>query len=369
MSLEKIETENLVIGGGIAGTAAAWRFAEMGREVVLLEKGRIGEEASGRCGGGVRQQYRDSRETPFAIKAVRMWEEMAQSLDEDLEYDQGGNIKLLRTEEDLSIGRARVEREISQGLEVSFLSAEETRERLPLLSPDTPLFGATYCPSDGTANPIKVTKAIGREAAKIGAQLHINEPARHMVPGGDRVHAVRTDKAIYYARNIILAAGPWSGTLLFDLGLKLHLILKQSNILVTQPLDQVVPGFISWDTGYMRQAKDGNIHIGVRTVINKGFDKTLDYRVLMDAGRDFPEVFPFLRDYNIIRGFCGLLTYTADDIPVVDRAPGYDNLWVVTGFSGHGFCLGPYMGRVTADWIMKGECPEDLSEFSYGRFK
>ncbi len=369
MSITSVETEFLVIGGGIAGTAAAWRLAEKGREVVLLEKGRIGEEASGRCGGGVRQQYRDPRETPSAINAVQMWAEMDAVLDEDLEYDRGGNIKLVRSPEELSLAEARVEREQSQGLEVSFISPEETRERLPMLSKDIPLFGATYCPSDGTANPLKVTKAIGRAAAKAGAQLCINEPVLEMEPDGDRVKYVRTDKAIYRARNIILAAGPWSGGLLFDLGLRLHLTIKKVSILITQPLPPVIAGFVSWDTGYTRQAKDGNIHIGARTAINKGLDKKLDYRVLMDAGRDFPEVFPFLRDINIIRAFSGLLTYTADDIPVVDRVPGYDNLWAVTGFSGHGFCLGPYMGRVVADWICDGECPEDLSEFAYGRFK
>jgi sarcosine oxidase subunit beta len=255
MSFITVDTEFLVIGGGIAGTAAAWRLAEKGREVVLLEKGRIGEEASGRCGGGVRQQYRDQRETPFAIKAVKMWEEMDAVLDEDLEYDQGGNIKLLRSQDEFDQAKARVEREQSQGLGVCLISPEETRERLPFLAPDIPIFGGTHCPTDGTANPLKVTKAIGRAAAKAGAQVRINEPALQFLADENRIRMVRTDNTLYRARNIILAAGPWSGGLLFDLGLRLHLTVKKVSILITQPVPPVIPGFISWDTGICARQK------------------------------------------------------------------------------------------------------------------
>ncbi len=364
-----METEVVVIGGGIAGAAAAWRLAEKGRQVVLLEKGRVGEEASGRCGGGVRQQYRAPAETPFAIKAVEMWTEMAAVLDEDLEYDREGNLRLLRSKEQLEAAKVRVAREQEQGLEVNLISPDEVRERLPHISPEMSLYGATHCPGDGTANPLKVTKAIGRAAEAAGALVHINEPVRQLITAGGRVRAVLTDRNRYRPEKVILAAGAWSKGMLYEIGLNLPLTVRKSNLLITHAQPPLIPGFVSWDAGYLRQARDGNIHLGARTIISGEFDKRLEYRVLLDAGRDYPEVFPFLRDINIIRAFSGLVTYTPDLIPVVGQAPGFENLWVATGFSGHGFCLGPFMGRVVADWICGAECPEDLSAFAAGRFQ
>lgn len=367
--MDVVKTDVLIIGAGVTGTSAAWRLAESGREAILLDKGRVGEEASGRNGGGVRQQYRDPAETPLSIKAVAMWAEMTERFDVDVEYDRGGNIRLLRSEEELAVGRTRVERENSMGLEVNLLSREEVYERLPLLSPEAGVLGGTHCPTDGTANPLKVAKAIGRAAQAAGAVIRINEPALRFRVADGRIKGVITDKAEYQAQSILLCAGPWTAGLLFELGVPLYLIVKKIHLLITEPLPPRIPGFVSWNTGYTRQAKDGNIHVGVRTASNKGFDKTLEYQALMDGGRDFPEIFPFLRDVNIIRAFSGLITYTADAIPVIDRVPGVDNMYLAAGFSGHGFCLGPYVGRVMADWISSGDCPEDLSAFSIRRFQ
>ncbi len=367
--MNRIDTEVLVIGGGISGTSATWRLAEKGREVILLDKGRIGEEASGRAGGGVRQQYRDPAELPFSMKAVEMWEEMAQVLDEDLEYERGGNYRLLLSQDELEFGQMRLKREQDLGLEVFFWTPEETRAHLPFLAPDLPLYGATYCPSDGTANPLKVTKAIGRAAEAAGADIHAGEPAQSFTIADGKIKEVITNSAIYRPRKVILAAGPWSAELLLELGVMLHLLIRQNHILLTQAVPKIIPGFISYSTGYMRQAKDGNIHLGARILTGHGYDKSLDYRALMDVAREAPVIVPFLRELNIIRAFCGLITITPDAIPVIDLVPGIENLYLMTGFSGHGFCLGPYMGRVVADWVCQGECPQDLSAFSFARFK
>ena len=91
---------------------------------------------------------------------------------------------------------------------------------------------------------------------------------------------------------------------------------------------------------------DGNLHLGVRGEPLQNYDKELTFGALAHAGRHFPRVFPFIRKLNVIRGFTGITTWPPDAIPIIDRAPGIDGLYLATGFSGHGFCMGPIVGRL-----------------------
>ena len=160
----KNAADAVVIGGGIVGSSIALRLSESGQSVILLDKGRIGEEASGRNGGGVRQQDRHPAELPLAMEAIKIWAAMKDELDCDVGYRRGGNIHYAHSPEKLESFRKTAERENSAGLKVEILSPEETRYITPNLSDKVPLFGAKHCPSDGTANPLLVAKAIGRVA-------------------------------------------------------------------------------------------------------------------------------------------------------------------------------------------------------------
>ena len=98
------------------------------------------------------------------------------------------------------------------------------------------------------------------------------------------------------------------------------------------------------------------------------FNKTLDLSVLLDAGHHFPQVFPLLRNLQIIRGFSGLLCHTPDGVPIIDQAHPLESLYLAAGFCGHGFCLGPVVGRLMAEWIVEGRPSMDLHAFSGLRF-
>jgi sarcosine oxidase subunit beta len=164
------------------------------------------------------------------------------------------------------------------------------------------------------------------------------------------------------------AAGPWARKLLQVIGLDFPVTFRKSQILVTEPLSPVIREFVSFDKGYLRQAKDGNLHLGVRGIPIVELETSQTMSSFEDVGAHFPEAFPFLANVQIIRAFAGITTWTADGIPILDVVPGVSGLWVASGFSGHGFCLGPVVGKLLTEWIIDGRPSMDMSAFRWSRF-
>lgn len=363
-----VESEVVVVGAGLVGAFTALRLAQKGKTVCLVEKGLMGREASGRAGGGVRQQFRDPNETPLAMEAIKIWSGMADELGRDVEYRRHGSLRLIQSEKDEESARIRLVRERKAGLEVIWLSPQEIRERLPNLAPDLELVGGTLCPTDGTANPLLLVRSVFRAVVRAGVAVCLNEPVNRFVASGGRVTAALTDRTEYRGSVIVNTAGAWARDLCRTVGLDFPVVFRKSQIVLTEVLPPMITGFVSFENGYVRQALAGNLHLGVRGQPTERLENTSTYQALMDAGRTFPVVFPFMRRVNLIRGFAGITTWPPDQIPIIDRAPGLDGLYLAAGFSGHGFCLAPLVGRLLAEWIADDRPLLDLSAFAWARF-
>lgn len=360
----------IVIGGGIAGTSIALRLAEKGRKVILLEKGRVGEEASGTNGGGVRQQDRHPAELPLAMAAIKLWEGMKDELGCDVGYRQRGNIMIARSESQLESLIHIKDRELAMGLHVEMLSPEETLSITPSLAGNIEILGSKYCPSDGTANPLLVVKAISRMARSIGVRIVEHEPVRKLMRLDDKVTAAVTDNGVYRSPDFVLAAGPWARGLCNTIGFDLPITVRKSRLLITEPLPHAVDQFVILDKLYYRQTLEGNIHIGGHLPHRaEDFDKSVLFNDFVEVFQWLPQNLPFFRNVNIIRACAGLTQFTADTIAILDKAPGLENLFLAVGFSGHGFCLGPIVGKLIAEWIVDGRSSIDLSKLELNRFK
>ena len=366
--LKTVDCDALVIGGGITGCFIALRLAQKGLQVCLADKGPFFREASGRSGGGVRQQFRNPVELPLAMESVRLWQGLSAQLGEDIEYAQGGSLRLHRTRQLHEEDTARVERERGVGLDVHLLTPQQVRARLPVLSEQIELYGGTYCASDGTANPLRLGRAMTHALARAGVALHDHEEIHGLDVSAKRLTGVRGSSCQFRCPAAVNAAGPWARKLLSSIGLDFPVTFRKSQILVTEPMSPVIREFVSFDKGYLRQAKDGNLHLGVRGIPIEALETSQTLSSFEDVARDFPEAFPFLANVQIIRGFAGITTWTPDGIPILDKVPGVDGLWVASGFSGHGFCLGPVVGKLLCEWITAGRPSLDLSAFSWARF-
>jgi sarcosine oxidase subunit beta len=362
------KSDVLVIGGGITGCSIALSLVEKGVSVTLLERGLIGNAASGRNGGGVRQQNRHAAELKLSIAAVRLWRRMAERVGEDVGYRQTGNLRLIEKASSLTNFEAEVKRQLQGGLEVCLLSADEVRKRLPVLSKSITLLGATYCPTDGVADPLKVTRAMACAAARKGAHIIEKQAVTGIRSNGGVIEAIETGVGTYHANVYVNAAGPWARSLCNMIGLDFPIEIKRSQIAVTEPLPPLVREFVSADAGYMRQAESGGFHLGYRSEPVQNFCTDVTLKALLSMAQGYTRLFPVLQKVRVIRSWAGITHWTPDSLPILDRAPGIANLFMCAGFSGHGFCLGPAVGEAMSEWITGGRPELDLSAFAWKRF-
>jgi len=373
--LRDMEAEVVIIGAGITGSSLAWELAKRGKSVIVLEKNEIGREASGRNAGGVRAQNRDKKELLLAMESIKIWEalkdELQKELTVDIEYRQDGNIHLI-FEEEVDYYFDMIKWERAHGLNVEFLNRDDVFKLLPNLSPGLRFIGATYCPTDGTANPLMVTKAIAKMAKRLGAKFLTRTPAASIITKGGLVAGVTTPESNIRSQTVVLAAGPWSIGILKTVGVDFPITPHKTSMFVTERVLPILRGeFIEYGVNfYMRQAVAGNIHFGVR---DKPWFDLDDYSVPLYAFFEdiqiLCEIFPVLKKIRILRAWTGFTAWPGDGVPVIDVIPSLGELYIAAGFSGHGFCLGPVIGQMLAEWIGGKPQPRDLISFNFNRLK
>lgn len=357
----------VIVGGGIMGLSTGYRLAREGHSTLILERSTAGFEASSRNAGGVRQQFRDPRETALAMYSAEIWRHLGAELDADLEYRQGGGFRLALEADDVPELRSIFERDRRAGLPVELLTPAEVATLVPV---DPTAFQlATFCPTDAQANPHKVCAAFAAAARKAGAELRENEGVRTIVRSDDGFE-IATDTAVHRGRQVVIAAGPWSAELLRPLGTDLPLVPRRPEMAETEPVEPFLDAFVSLGDlrGYGRQAASGALNIGVRSI-----DAPLDapessHQRVKSSLEGWARLFPRLNGVEVRRTWTGYTNWTPDGCPVIGPVEGVEDLYVCTGFSGHGYALGPAVGVVLTDLLIGREPPVDVRALGLERF-
>ena len=206
MSAEKRTADVIIIGGGIVGCATAYRLAKRGVDVLVLEKKEIGNGGSCRNAGGVRQSARDPKELQLAMYAVaNIWPQLSDELGVDVEYHQGGNLRLGLTEKDITTLTNHCAKSTRVGLDVKMITGDEARELCPYMSKN--VIAASWCPTDGHANPLKTTLGFYRKALEYGVTFVTGVKVQKLEKVKGRVRKVVTDDGVYEGNQILLCAG------------------------------------------------------------------------------------------------------------------------------------------------------------------
>lgn len=176
----KTKAEVVIIGGGIIGCATAYYLAKMGIEVIVLEgSDHIGNGGSSRNGGGVRQSGRDVRELPLVMYGIRnLWPTLSEELEVDCEYHQDGNLRLGKTEKHREILTRLADSARNVGLDVRMIDGDEVRAINPYLSDE--VICASWCPTDGHANPLTTTLGYYKMARRLGVTFITGEPVTEL---------------------------------------------------------------------------------------------------------------------------------------------------------------------------------------------
>jgi sarcosine oxidase subunit beta len=361
----------LVIGGGIAGCATALQLARRGRKVALLERDQAGVRASGVNFGGVRQNGRDLRELPIAMRARAMWDDLPGLIGFDGEFRATGNLRLAS-----DAGRALqldefFEAASAQGLVLQRLEPVDLVVRYPWLS-TKPILGI-LCPNDGHANPRLVGPAFAFAAQSAGATLVEHTEITEGWYANGAFHLRAADNRSFTAPVLVNCAGAWAGKIAEWFDEAVTLVPEIPQVQVTEPLPyriEPVLGFMGGDF-YLRQTLRGNILFGSGQ--GRASPDILRSRPLPESMRRGAEIaidfIPALAHVPIIRSWTGVDGDTSDGVCVVGASETHPGLLHGFGFNGHGFLLGPAVGAVLTELIVDGKTGTEIGGLGIGRFR
>ena len=368
----------IIIGGGISGTAAAYSLAKEGVAVALLEQHDLAAMASGWTLAGVRQSGRHPDELPLAMAAVEIWKTLGAELDADIEYRQMGNLRLARDDTEMAIIRRLVDEQKALGLDLEFLGDNSAiRAIAPAIS--DAVVAASFCPTDGHANPTATVRAYARAAERLGAEIHLGETVETVLVERGRVVGVRTQRATYRAARVVLTAGIYTPALLEPLGLSLPLVRRMVTVVRTRPLPPLFAQVFGTARAICagRQEASGRLRITGGSQAWQGVVETMSdgspvvrpptnaIQGVIERGSFF---LPAFGEAPLEDIWAGLLDMTPDGLPVIESTPEIDGLVVAAGFSGHGFCLGPATGQLVRDLVLERPSNLSLDAFRRERF-
>ena len=321
----------------------------------------------------MRQSARDPRELPLAIHAVKnIWPGLSEELGCDVEYCQGGNLRLGKTEADARVLRKMVEDQNKQGLKMELLDNDSVREILPYASKS--IVTASWCPTDGHANPLLTTLAFYKKALQLGAEFIVGEEAREIRVQKGKIAGVRTDEDIYEAPVLVNAAGVGSRKMAQTVGLDFPMQPWLLECLVTDQQPELFPQMLGTAGAdfYGHQSKHGSFVFGGMTgwepYAFKNSHAVTNSNTAPCCCRAILDYFPWMERSNVVRSWSGFLEIVADKIPVmgkVDELPGFI---FASCFCGHGYGISPAVGQLITELIVDGEPSLSLNEFRYDRF-
>ena len=410
----------VIIGGGIVGVSTAWFLAKQGVDVALCEKGHVAGEQSGRNWGWVRQQGRDVRELPMMIESMNIWRGLEAEIGEDVGFTQGGCLFATRAQKELDEYAEWLKMAADHGLDTRIVTGAELER---LCGPAaTPWLGAMFTASDARAEPHKAAPAIARAAAGKGATIMTACAVRGVETERGRISAVVTEHGTIRTSVVLCAAGAWSSLFCRSLGISVPQLKVQGNVLRTAPAKSVLHGNLFDSKIGIRRRQDGGytvahgsilMHPVTPSTFRYAFKflpalrqewKTLKLSIGKEFFREFrtpthwtldsvtpfektrvlnpvpnesviakikvnlAETFPDLADVAVAETWAGMVETSPDVVPIicaVDRLPGFH---IATGFSGHGFGLGPGAGKAIAGMLTGKGSGIDLDALRLERF-
>ncbi|KWA69998.1 D-amino-acid oxidase [Burkholderia ubonensis] len=411
----------IVIGAGIVGASTAYELARRGISVALIDKGIVGGEQSGRNWGWVRQQNRDIFELPLAMRSLRRWSDLRDEIQIDLGFRREGILYASNDAKSIAQWEAWVKQARAIGFVSHMLSSSEISSRTPSGGPR--YAGGVWSPDDGRAEPSLAAPALAEGAKRRGALLYQNCAARGLELSAGRVSGVWTERGLIKASKVVCAGGAWSSRFCKRHGVELPAVNVVGTAMRTSVAADVINGCFSGPGFALRRRLDGAYTLavpgfgridlaplGLKNALRyyrnyrNDLGKKLKYRLskpwfegpeaatswqfdqvspfercrVLDPAPDLEFVktaldnvkraIPALADMRVVHAWAGAIDTTPDLIPVISDVPELPGFYVATGFSGHGFGLGPAAGELVADMVTGDKPLMDISPYRLSRF-
>jgi sarcosine oxidase, subunit beta len=356
----------IVVGAGVTGLSTAWWLARAGVDVLVIDKGVVGWEASGRNGGGCTHH-----QSPLFAEEQRLWPMMDELLGYPTEF-RPHRLRIALTDQQLETMKRGVDSTRAQGFPAEWVDAAQVREMAPLSGDN--VIGGAYFNCGGHANPQRTVQAYAWAFRDLGGRILQNVVVTGFTLAAGKVRAVATDAGDYACERVVVAVGPQTGILSAMLGAEVPVAPARAEMIVTEPLPLMAMGGIDGNGLYGRQTLRGNLAYGggPHEWLPAGGTGSEALKasspIARNVAKRLAELFPKAAHARVLRTWAGIVENTPDGRPVIDHLPSVDNATVAT-MSSVGFGLSPASGRAIAEIVTEGQCSfADLSTFRLSRF-
>jgi sarcosine oxidase subunit beta len=362
--------EVVIIGAGVMGLSIAYHLAKHGlTDVIVVDRGYLAEGASGRNGGGVRQQWSTEWSIRLMQQSVELCRRFAVELGVNVWFRQGGYLFLARSAKEIARLEKNAALQNKFGVPTRMLDAAAAGDVVPELDL-TGVVGAAYNPTDGILFPWPFLWGYARQATALGVAIHTHTAVTGIeaaAPGW----TVHTERGSVRARRVVNATGAWSPQIARMVGVDVPTWPIRHEICSSEPLKPFLKPMVSeLSSGlYCSQSMRGEIVGGV-TVPGHGstyaMGSTLEF--LATYARRLVRLMPILGDIKILRQWAGPYDQSPDGNPILGEMPGAPDMFLACGFVGHGFMMAPIVGKLYGDWLATGERHDIFDRFTLSRF-
>ncbi|HUS63146.1 MAG TPA: FAD-binding oxidoreductase [Kofleriaceae bacterium] len=363
--------EVVIIGGGIMGLSIAYNLASRGlTDVVVFERGYLAEGASGRNGGGVRQQWSTEINVRLMQESVELCRRFAHELGVNVWFRQGGYLFLARSKAEL----ARLERNIALqnrlGLPTRMLTPAEANDVVPELDVSG-VVGAAFNPSDGILFPWPFLWGYAQKAAGLGVKLYTQTAVRAIDREREGGWVVTTSRGAVRARRVVNAAGAWSPEVARMVGVDVPTYPVRHEICSSEPLKPFLGPMVSELASglYFSQSMRGEIVGGCSLPPQVTYSTGSTLRFLTTYARRLVALVPVMAGIKVLRQWAGAYDQSPDGNPIVGAVDEAPDFYLACGFVGHGFMMAPMVGALYAEWLTGGDRHELFERFRLARFR
>jgi sarcosine oxidase subunit beta len=368
----KNKADVVIIGGGILGATTAYNLAKFGRkDVVVLEKGTVCSGSTGRCGAGIRAQWGTEMNCRLGIAALDIFEQLDDELGLPTGLNQGGYLLVAYSEKEFENLKKGMTLQHQLGIQTKVVSLAEAREICPSLDASD-AYGFTYHARDGHADPFLTTFAFVEAAKRLGVSYFRRTEVTGITVKGGKIAGVDTTRGHIDAEVVINCAGAWADKVARMAGVELPNWGERHEIMITEPVEQgVCPPMLMSFSGnyYIQQRPHGSIIAGMSPAGHpKDFEMKATWQFVTEMCKVMNHLMPSTKGIRVVRHWAGLYDMTPDGSPIIGETD-VKNFYHSTGYSGHGFMLGPIAGRILAQHLTGAKPDIDFSMLDYKRFE
>jgi sarcosine oxidase subunit beta len=368
-----MESADVVIaGGGIMGCALAYQLARRNVDVVLLERETLGSQSTGKCAGGVRQQFSTEPNVRLQRMSVKMLESFEQDTGHPADFRQIGYLFLFTQPQQVEDFRHNMDMWHRVGLtEARWVDPAEAAKMVPILNVDD-VIGCTFCPTDGIASPNDVTSGYASAARRLGARLKEGVEVTGIDVASGRVQGVRTSAGDIATRMIVNCAGAWAASIGRLAGLEIPVLPYRRHIAVTSTfpaLPRTTPMTVDFRTSLYFHPEGDGVLMGMSDRAEPpGYVTDVNWEFLEKMFEQAALRAPALASAGIKTAWAGLYESTPDHQAILGPVGELEGFWCAAGFSGHGFMQAPAAALLLTELLLDHKSEIDISPFAFERF-